>query len=69
MGEWKFVHRDGVARLAGAWAGVFLNQIELQQVYSIINYAEKKKDDTRQCGAQTPKQQPTRSRSKTGADA
>jgi hypothetical protein len=66
MGEWTLWAEP--ARLVGEGRGrVFLNQIEPQQVYII--YAEEKKDGAGQWGAQTPKQQPTRCRSETGADA
>jgi hypothetical protein len=41
----------------------------LSRSRSIIIYAEEKKDGTGQYGAQTPKQQPTKCRSKTGANA
>ena len=46
---------------------VFLNQMSRSR--SIIIYAEEKKDSAGQCGAQTPKQQPTKCRSETGAAA
>jgi hypothetical protein len=52
------------------WRGVrlgFLNQMRRSR--SIIIYVEEKKNGARQCGAQTPKQQPTKCRSETGTDA
>lgn len=58
-------------RRRGSFGGrhrrVYLNPNEPQQVYYI--YAEKKKNGAGHWGAQTSKQQPTRCRSKTGADA
>jgi uncharacterized low-complexity protein len=67
MGEWTFMCRAGAARLAGGHWQVLLNQMSRSR--SIIIYAEEKKSGAGQCGAQTPKQQPTKCRSETGADA
>jgi hypothetical protein len=51
----------------GEHFGVFLNQMSRGR--SIIIYAKEKKDGAGQSGAQTPKQQPTKCRSETGAAA
>ena len=50
----------------GHWQ-VLLNQMSRSR--SIIIYAEEKKSGAGQCGAQTPKQQPTKRRSETSANA
>ena len=52
----------------GGRGRVFLNQMSRSRSIIII-YAEEKKEGAGQCGAQTPEQQPTKCRSKTGADA
>jgi hypothetical protein len=67
MGEGTFYVQSRRGSFGGEHLRVFLNQKSRSR--SIIIYDEEKKDGAGQRGAQAPKQQPTKCRSETGADA